>query len=103
MVVYEHDKGCSGKVKFISYDGKYPNLCSGALKLEIDGEIVEFKPYGDCFWCSGGGVSWDYNSTYRGEWVIHYEGLPDKYKQYADEIDKVFNENVEFGCCGGCI
>ena len=33
---YEH-------VKFISYDGKYPNLCSGRLVLEIDGERVAFS------------------------------------------------------------
>ena len=25
-------------VKFISYTGKYPNLCSGIITLEIDGE-----------------------------------------------------------------
>ena len=31
-------------VKFISYDGKYPNLCRGKLTLEIDGEKVTFSP-----------------------------------------------------------
>lgn len=29
-------------VKFVSYTGRYPNLCSGILTLEIDGENVNF-------------------------------------------------------------
>ena len=29
--------------------------------------------------------------------------LPNKYKKYATEIDRVFNANVEHGCCGGGI
>ena len=31
------------------------------------------------------------------------EEVPDKYKKYIVDIDYVFNANVEFGCCGGCI
>lgn len=30
------------RVKFISYDGKFPNLCSGVLILEIDGKEYKF-------------------------------------------------------------
>lgn len=32
----------SEHVKFISYTGKYPNLCSGILTLEIDGRTIRF-------------------------------------------------------------
>lgn len=76
MVIYEHDKECTGKVKFIS--------------------IVTFKPE-NRFWysdtpCDNEGI----------EWQIYQSDLPDKYKIYAADIDRVFNENVEFGCCGGC-
>ena len=29
-------------IKFISYDGTYPTLCSGKLTVEIDGKVVTF-------------------------------------------------------------
>lgn len=44
-------------VKFVSYDGKYPNLCSGTLVLEVDGEKREI-PYA---LCSGGSAYFDEN------------------------------------------
>ena len=94
-------------VKFISYDGKYPNLCSGRLVLEIDGEVARFS-YGtrgdyEPFWSSGGSCSrWNNYRCTRGAWEIDYDDIPDKFKKYANEIDIVFNQNVEHGCCGGC-
>ena len=36
-------------VKFISYDGKFPNLCSGQLVLEIDGVICYFGHKCGCY------------------------------------------------------
>ena len=106
-------KGC---VEFISYTGKYPNLCSGVLTLKIDNEVVKFghelKNYNweidkyndsnyDKFWVSGGGIrNW---CPYQNEWVINVEDIPEKYHKYATEIDYVFNENVPHGCCGGCV
>lgn len=97
-------------VKFISYTGKYPNLCSGVLTLDIDGERVTFgpsyknpKPQYDQFWESGGGLANDFCSCYHGPWKVDTKDLPKKFVKYADEIERVFNENVEYGCCGGCI
>jgi len=92
-------------VKFISYTGKYPNLCSGTLTLEIDGEKVTFGLDGQYeeFWRSGGYVIWNADIVATGEWLIEIERLPQKYQKYAREIDEVFNANVEHGCCGGCI
>lgn len=90
----------SSAVEFVSYDGKYPNLCSGTLVLKINGETVKFPPY--CL-CSGGSIydaGNDYIAT-EGDWVVTC--FPRGYQKYADEINKCVNENVEHGCCGGCI
>lgn len=97
-------------VEFVSYTGRYPNLCSGVLTLKIDGTEYQFKPYGydgkttfRHFWCSGGGIEGNYEGTYQGEWQIHSDDIPEQFRKYASEIDAVFNRNVPFGCCGGCI
>ena len=89
-------------VKFVSYTGKYPTLCSGKLTLLIDGENVEFDGIKDRFLASGGFISGDYYA-YTGEWVICIDDIPEKYRKYAYEIDRVFNEHVPHGCRGGCI
>ena len=105
MLVGEIPKECR-HVKFIDYTGKYPNLCSGILTLEIDGEKATFGTFGwhyKKFWESGGSVDWHTDNVLKDEWKIHIEALPNKYKKYATEIDRVFNANVEHGCCGGCI
>lgn len=108
--------GCN-HVTFVSYSGRYPNLCCGTLVLNIDGELITFdylsnkadsKKVFPSFWHSGGstgfaGPGYENPYTETNEWNICVEELPEKYRQYASEIDEVFNENVPFGCCGGCI
>lgn len=106
-------------VEFVSYTGKYPNLCRGVLTLLIDSEEVRFgHDYSkigsyesdgnyDSFWESGGNCGFrnNYQDSYvnSGEWVINAEDIPDKYRKYAEEIDDVFNSCVDYGCCGGCL
>ena len=118
-------------IKFINYDGEYPNLCSGVLTVNIDGTEYKFghhyssthynsnskkweyidedpkKPNYPEFWQSGGCVfeqdgDWFVDS---GEWK--YNGDLDKYTEFTEdiikELIKVFNYNVRQGCCGGCI
>lgn len=101
-----------GRVEFVSYDGEYPNLCSGLLIVKIDGKEVKFgrtacttvTPEYDKFWCSGGGVhsDEDWNMwTTKGEWGLN--DVEPEFEDVAEELIKVFNENVPYGCCGGCI
>lgn len=97
----------NNNVKFISYTGKWPNLCSGVLTLEVNGKIYKFgysQEYRD-FWASGGSCGFKGGKSYinYGEWEINVDDLPEELRKYAPEIDKVFNENVESGCCGGCL
>ena len=115
-------------IKFISYTGKYPNLCSGVLTVDIDGKEYKFghetgdydfekRCYKtdnfDSFWISGGRVCSDKNWNMwaeDGEWELdrywntkvdsrHPKWIID----VLPELIKVFNENVPYGCCGGCI
>jgi hypothetical protein len=108
-MVINNNYDMNSHVKFVSYTGKYPNLCSGILTLEIDGVNYTFgsswnnpKPDFYSFWCSGGGITRDWD-TYDGEWRINVDDLPEQFREYAAEIDEIFNSNVRWGCCGGCI
>ena len=92
-------------VKFISYTGKYPNLCTGSLTLEIDRRRVTFgiTAFDDypSFWSTGGHCS--YGGCELGEWEISIDEIPEQFRNYATEINEVFNDNVPYGCCGGCL
>lgn len=101
----------SEHIEFVSYSGKYPNLCRGILVLKIDGKEVRFGNGKNCefksFWESGGecGFTNGYEDSFvnEGEWVVNVNELPDEYRKYATEIDYVINQNVPYGCCGGCL
>lgn len=109
-------------IKFISYDGEYPNLCRGILKLEIDGKLWIFDSYykkpevdddgnihSSKFWYSGGeaGVHFSDGDSeaycYSGSWELDESEIPEELKDKAQELIDIFNENVDWGCCGGCI
>lgn len=104
-------------VRFIEYTGKYPSLCMGMLVLEINGERYYFgydfeEKYKDKklfpqFWSSGGSCGFrnNYSDAYveHDDWRIDTDELPTELLDYAEEIDEVFNENVPYGCCGGCL
>lgn len=96
----------SEDIKFIDYTGDFPNLCRGNLLLEIDGVQVWFGHTEECkykaFWRSGGYIDSDYDA-HSDEWIIDVDRIPEQYRKYAAEIDRIFNANVDHGCCGGCI
>lgn len=86
-------------VEFVSYDGSYPNLCSGSLVIKLDGIEFVFPPY--CL-LSNGGKTDDYEDTYEGKWEI--TRWPDNFPETAKAIViTLVNDNVPLGCCGGCI
>ena len=120
----------TSRVKFISYTGEYPNLCSGVLTLEIDGVQYKFgheyanyhldndgngyfsdedpeHPNFNSFWSSGGSVTHDKNWNFHvehGEWNIDVDKLPEQFWDVAEEIDEIMNSGViPEGCCGGCV
>ena len=90
-------------VKFISYDGEYPNLCSGKLVLEINHHTVEFPNH---TLISGGYVRFDENwneEVGQGGWSVVTDNIPNEYKHLINQIVDVINESVPYGCCGGCV
>ena len=95
-------KPSEDRLKFISYDGKFPNLCSGTLVISLDN--VEYSM--DHCLCSGGSVWFDdewREHVESGAWTVLIEQLPEPLKPFFMEIEQLVNENVEWGCCGGCV
>ena len=117
------------KVEFVGYTGEYPSLCTGTFLVKIDGPLVAFyyldtkdgvqdalkgtewetleprEIYPD-FWESGGGSNWVTDHVWQRKWkLIPYCGrrFPEHIRNLLPALLKVFNENVEHGCCGGCI
>ena len=89
-------------LQFVSYDGKYPNLCRGTLKMRLGENDVIFPEY--CL-SSGGsaGFTKDWEDVVTdGEWTISEwpENFPESLKEKATQL---VNENVRHGCCGGCL
>lgn len=85
-------------IEFVSYDGKYPNLCSGKLVLKIDGvERSDFELIsgGLCMFDS----EWN-DIVVQGKWKVD---VPDDLMDFVTEIEEVVNDNVPYGCCGGCL
>ena len=112
------------EIEFVSYDGSYPNLCSGELVLKINGRKRTFgvnygkynwkdceeiaKKHYNSFWRSGGCIKStdDYSNMWAesGPWKLSsIDDLPKYLQPYADELIEIFNANVPWGCCGGCI
>lgn len=87
----------SKKIEFVSYDGRYPNLCGGTLVLRLGSKEYSM----DYVLSSGGGCYC--GGVERGCWEIKEYALPEELLPYIDEIKEVVNENVEHGCCGGCL
>ena len=91
------------KIEFVSYDGEYPNLCGGTLVLSVDGNVCE------TWYCLESGGGWDVDESGEehvstGPWKL-YKWKFDEYftRSEMEEIERLVNENIPWGCCGGCI
>lgn len=93
------------RIEFISYDGKYPCLCFGVLKIKFNGKPYELvnvlSSSGECYIDDGGN-----EIVTKGKWHVNeylFELYYPELVPFKEEIEKVVNENVEKGCCGGCL
>ena len=89
-------------MKFISYDGAYPNLCSGTMIVEKkNGTRLKITGLQ-----SGGCVGFNSHEEYveKGTWSIdENQEWGTLSKKELKKITKLANDNIEYGCCGGCI
>lgn len=93
----------TNRVEFVSYDGAYPNLCSGTLILRVEGVSVEMPKR--CL-RSGGRVWFDdeWNEHVEdGVWKLDDYLMPEFLKPFMEEMEGVINANIPCGCCGGCV
>lgn len=88
-------------VKFISYDGKYPCLCSGTLRIEVNGKHYSFRNAMISGGCVMHNEEWDMWAE-QDDWEVDLSEHPEL-ESYKEEITRIVNENVPHGCCGGCI
>ncbi len=90
-------------VEFVSYDGKYPCLCFGTLTIKVNGKLYRLKQamISGGHICGGPDTDWNMWSE-EGDWKVDLCEHPEL-EPYKEEITRVVNDNVEHGCCGGCI
>ena len=90
-------------IEFVSYDGKWPCLCSGTLIIRVNGKTYRLDNVMDSGGCIMGGPSTDWDMwAEKGDWEVNLYEHPEL-EPYKEEITRLVNENVEHGCCGGCI
>ena len=69
------------RIKFLSYNGKYPCLCLGCLSIRINGKTH----YLDNVLRSGGYITNNYEEAVKGPWKIDLSSYPDL-EPYKEEI-----------------
>jgi hypothetical protein len=88
----------TGKIE-VTYDGEYPNSCSGTLTIKINGDIIYSKAH-CCH--STGSVSFtpDWEEVVTGGSLIW-----DDADDFNDSIQKAVEDVLSevYVCCGGCV
>lgn len=94
------EKFMKEKVKFVSYTGKFPVLCSGILTIRIGDKEISLPQY-SCVSDGYCGFTHDWEEYVgQGDWRVN---VPEELAEYKEEIEAVMNANVPKGCCGGCL
>ena len=99
-VDYEIDYGDDLDVEFVSYTGKPPTFCHGDLTLLINGEKRVFH---DALLSCGTvylNGDWSRWIVRKAPWKVR---LPYDLSEYGEIIEECVNENIPWGCCGGCV
>jgi len=83
----------------VFYDGKFPNSCSGTLRIVVDGAEV----YNKSFVCHSTGSVW-----FDKDWGEHVECGELVWReadQFDEEVQKAVAEKLSSVpvCCGGCV
>jgi len=107
----------------ITYDGSYPNLCSGTLAITLDNTTTVFRKYqfSEGFETSGSFDRWEFGNSYEVTWETYNDGLSYRdwlhsttYKTILSTIPTIAEHSEELytslqaidfrhGSCGGCI
>lgn len=89
-------------IKFVSYDGDWPNLCRGTLVVEKDGKQYSMKKVQ----VSGGHVwfseDWE-EHVETGRWALNTNVVPPELQGDLRELEALVNDEIPWGCCGGCV
>ena len=92
----------------IIYDGEWPCLCMGTLKVTVTGKLLN-KTWtfpSNCL-SSGGSVSFDshWNEIVtQGDWYIYENRWPKEFPdEYKKDVIEEINKVIPKGCCGGCV
>lgn len=119
----------NSNIEFISYTGAYPSLCCGVLTVNVNGKKYKFRGYerslllneGDDyypemlpkFWISGGhGLDEDLDENLdefvnKIPWgmspLVKEDNYPKEIWECLNDLLEIFNKNVPWGCCRGCL
>lgn len=87
------------RVNVESYDGSYPNLCSGTPIIQVNDKVWIFPSH--CL-SSNGGLTSDYEPI-EGDWKVAQwpEDFPED-NELRELVVEAVNRDIQHGCCGGC-
>lgn len=94
------------EIEFVGYDGKYPNLCCGVLTIKVDGVLYSLK---DCLMVEGIFCTDPYSKQYKTyPWTLDTVDFKlctreiNFTKEEVEYLEKLCNEHIPKGHCGGC-